>query len=545
MSILNRFQQKSKYFYLFLGILSIVNSLIFGGMLMFINNTVTGQKLPYFAEYDWLVFIGLLVVSLVISRVFRRYMINLTTQVLYDFELFILERFRYASYESYLRIGPERVHTSIQDVRTLAIVPEMAVDAINAGIILFCGILYLFWISPIAAIAILTVLVMLVLFYVYRNNVIERDLNEVRDLQNTYYTYLQDLINGFKELKMSVLRNENMFHKFIKRNRQKGKVLGAKAGKKYTDNELVGSYSFYVLLGFIIFGLPKVMDIELSYIASFVVTILYLMGPINVIVGLVPRFTHLKIAYERVAQLEEEVANNAEKENTFGDMTEINETFHGLRFENLKYSYGGQRNFTVGPINLEFLPGEVVFITGGNGSGKSTFVNLLTGLFRPHSGDIYLNGQRITEERYHYYSNQMSSIFTDSYLFKANYDSFDLQDMHERMGGFIDLMKLKEVITIDREKDIIDSKLSKGQQKRLLMIYAMMENRHIFVLDEWAAEQDPQFRKFFYEELIPELRAKGKTVIAVTHDDQYFDCADRIIKFDFGKIVEDKVLQLQ
>ena len=512
---------------------------------MFINNTVTGQKLPYFAEYDWLVFIGLLVVSLVISRVFRRYMINLTTQVLYDFELFILERFRYASYESYLRIGPERVHTSIQDVRTLAIVPEMAVDAINAGIILFCGILYLFWISPIAAIAILTVLVMLVLFYVYRNNVIERDLNEVRDLQNTYYTYLQDLINGFKELKMSVLRNENMFHKFIKRNRQKGKVLGAKAGKKYTDNELVGSYSFYVLLGFIIFGLPKVMDIELSYIASFVVTILYLMGPINVIVGLVPRFTHLKIAYERVAQLEEEVANNAEKENTFGDMTEINETFHGLRFENLKYSYGGQRNFTVGPINLEFLPGEVVFITGGNGSGKSTFVNLLTGLFRPHSGDIYLNGQRITEERYHYYSNQMSSIFTDSYLFKANYDSFDLQDMHERMGGFIDLMKLKEVITIDREKDIIDSKLSKGQQKRLLMIYAMMENRHIFVLDEWAAEQDPQFRKFFYEELIPELRAKGKTVIAVTHDDQYFDCADRIIKFDFGKIVEDKVLQLQ
>ena len=327
---------------------------------MFINNTVTGQKLPYFAEYDWLVFIGLLVVSLVISRVFRRYMINLTTQVLYDFELFILERFRYASYESYLRIGPERVHTSIQDVRTLAIVPEMAVDAINAGIILFCGILYLFWISPIAAIAILTVLVMLVLFYVYRNNVIERDLNEVRDLQNTYYTYLQDLINGFKELKMSVLRNENMFHKFIKRNRQKGKVLGAKAGKKYTDNELVGSYSFYVLLGFIIFGLPKVMDIELSYIASFVVTILYLMGPINVIVGLVPRFTHLKIAYERVAQLEEEVANNAEKENTFGDMTEINETFHGLRFENLKYSYGGQRNFTVGPINLEFLPGEAV-----------------------------------------------------------------------------------------------------------------------------------------------------------------------------------------
>jgi len=545
MSIFSRFQQKSKYFYLFLGILSIVNSLIYSGMLMFINNTVTGQKLPFLADYDWLVFLGLLVVSLTISRLFRIYMINLTTQVLYDFELFILQRFRFATYESYLRIGPERVHTSIQDVKTLAIIPEIAVDAINAGIILVCGILYLFWISPIAAIAILTVLTMLVLFYIYRNNIIEKDLNRVRDLQNTYYTYLQDLINGFKELKMSVLRNENMFHKFIRRNRQEGKILGRKAALKYADNELVGSYSFYVLLGFIIFGLPRAMNIELTYVASFVVTILYLLGPITIIVGLAPRLTHLKIAYERIAQLEDEVATNAQRENTFGDMSEINETFYSLRFENLKYSYGGQRNFTVGPVNLEFKPGEVVFITGGNGSGKSTFVNLLTGLYRPHSGSIYLNGERITEDRYHYYSNQMSSIFTDSYLFKANYDDYNLQEMHNRMGSYIDLMQLKEVITIDQEKDIIDSKLSKGQQKRLLMIYALMENRHIFVLDEWAAEQDPMFRRYFYEQLIPELKQRGKTVIAVTHDDQYFDCADRVIKFDLGKIVEDKVLQLQ
>jgi putative ATP-binding cassette transporter len=63
-----------------------------------------------------------------------------------------------------------------------------------------------------------------------------------------------------------------------------------------------------------------------------------------------------------------------------------------------------------------------------------------------------------------------------------------------------------------------------------------MENKSIFVFDEIAADQDPEFRKFFYKTLIPQMKKEGKIIIAITHDDHYFDIADKIVKFDEGRI---------
>jgi len=58
------------------------------------------------------------------------------------------------------------------------------------------------------------------------------------------------------------------------------------------------------------------------------------------------------------------------------------------------------------------------------------------------------------------------------------------------------------------------------------------------VLDEWAAEQDPTFRRIFYREILSEMKKKGKTLIVVSHDDRYFDAADRILQIKDGKIAE-------
>jgi putative ATP-binding cassette transporter len=105
------------------------------------------------------------------------------------------------------------------------------------------------------------------------------------------------------------------------------------------------------------------------------------------------------------------------------------------------------------------------------------------------------------------------------------------------------MMELEEVVRFDSQKKSIDNKLSMGQRKRLALIYALMEKRDVMVLDEWAAEQDPHFRAYFYEQIIPVLKQMNKTVIAVTHDDKYYGQADRILHFDFGKVAKDVKLQ--
>ena len=79
--------------------------------------------------------------------------------------------------------------------------------------------------------------------------------------------------------------------------------------------------------------------------------------------------------------------------------------------------------------------------------------------------------------------------------------------------------------------------LSTGQRKRLAMVAALLDDKPIYIFDEWAADQDPGFRRYFYEGLLGELKARGKTVLAVTHDDRYFGVADRVVKRGEGGVV--------
>jgi ABC-type siderophore export system fused ATPase/permease subunit len=159
-------------------------------------------------------------------------------------------------------------------------------------------------------------------------------------------------------------------------------------------------------------------------------------------------------------------------------------------------------------------------------------------LYQPRAGTIFFNGEKIKPADYGFYRNQISAIFTNNYLFQNNYDHFQLSPENSKFNEYCELLKLTGVITVDGN-NCISSKLSKGQQKRLAMIYALLEDKEILVLDEWAAEQDPVFRNYFYRSLLPLLQQQGKTIIAVTHDDDYYHCADRIVKFGYGKVIFD------
>ena len=79
--------------------------------------------------------------------------------------------------------------------------------------------------------------------------------------------------------------------------------------------------------------------------------------------------------------------------------------------------------------------------------------------------------------------------------------------------------------------------LSQGQRRRLALT-AYLEDRPIYVFDEWAADQDPQYKEIFYKTLLPDLCKRGKLVVVITHDDRYFHLGNQVIKLEDGKAVE-------
>jgi len=469
-------------------------------------------------------------------------MVKLTSNIRTDLQISILRKLKHATYQDFEKLGNEKVFTAMGDINMLTNLPEVFMNVINAIIIVVCCFVYLFIMSPIGGLFILAFMFALLVFYLVRNKGVEKRLNEIRNLQNHFWRYLNDLLLGFRETKMSMKRNENIHTKFLEKNLKESKDMSIQASIKYLDNELTGSYSWFLTLGVIMFLLPRLFNMNHLDVTAFLITILYLIGPVAVLIALVPTYTNVKIALERLDIFNKKLNTDFVSEETLQKSDAFGE-FRSIRFENVKYEYFDekeQKNFVLGPINVEISGGEMLFVVGGNGSGKTTFAYLLTGLYRPCEGNIYINDVLVTDENTPLFRSRFSAIYTNSYLFAENYDDFELSEGNRTLANYIELMKLSGIIKFNNEKNTLDRNLSRGQQKRLAMIYALLENNDIVVLDEWAAEQDPSFRNYFYKVLLPELKEKGKTIIAITHDDDFYSHCDRIVKFNYGKIVMDQ-----
>jgi cyclic peptide transporter len=265
--------------------------------------------------------------------------------------------------------------------------------------------------------------------------------------------------------------------------------------------------------------------------------ILYLIGPINGILNSIPNIIQIKVAWNRIKGFIEEIKPDLELKDIL--MTRNKDIkVNSLSIQKLMFEYEkGQEddNFKVGPINLNINSGEILFIIGGNGSGKSTLANLLTGLYVANEGFIEINGSKINN---HELGEYYSTIFSNNHIFKTLY-GIDTDNKKEELSHLLKLLRLEEKVSIvNGSFSTID--LSNGQRKRLSLMKCFLENSQIYLFDEWAADQDPEFKKIFYRKLLPEMKKSGKIVIAITHDDNYFDVADRIIKMDMGKMVEYK-----
>jgi putative ATP-binding cassette transporter len=200
---------------------------------------------------------------------------------------------------------------------------------------------------------------------------------------------------------------------------------------------------------------------------------------------------------------------------------------------------GGGGEFQLGPINLTLYPGELIFLIGGNGSGKTTLAKLLMGLYEPESGEIRVDDKPVTMAERDDYRQQFSAVFYDFYLFERLF-GMDATNVDAESRKYIDLLQLSNKLQV-KNGHLSTIDLSQGQRKRVALLNAYLEDRPIYIFDEWAADQDPQFKEIFYYELVPELKSRGKTVIVISHDDRYYGLADRLIKLESGQIEYDQL----
>jgi putative ATP-binding cassette transporter len=270
--------------------------------------------------------------------------------------------------------------------------------------------------------------------------------------------------------------------------------------------------------------------------ATYALTILFLRTPLTAVVTAIPSLVSGGVALAKLKSLE-----LPDYSPDFGaDAARSPLAWTRLRLDAVTYHYpdrDGGSGFDLGPLHLDLRRGETVFLIGGNGSGKSTFARLLTGLYRPHAGQIRLDGIPVDETRRADFRRLFATVFSDFHLFHQLLGPGGADANERATRRWLKALSLAHKATVENGR-LGDTRLSQGQRKRLALLLALLEERPILVLDEWAADQDPGFRRRFYTELLPGLKAAGKTIVAITHDEHYFHVADRVLKMDGGRLVE-------
>jgi putative pyoverdin transport system ATP-binding/permease protein len=356
--------------------------------------------------------------------------------------------------------------------------------------------------------------------------------------ENRLFDRLLDLLDGFKEVRLNNSRSDDLFDDITEVSRTAANIKIRAQSETYKRMVFLQS-SLYILLGAIVFAVPALSDsLAGASITKIVTAMVFIVGTCFGLVQSMPILTAANVAADKIEQLEARLLTTVAAETV--SATEPTKRFDKVEMHDVMFSYVDKFSdsvFRVGPIDFTLRSGDLVFITGGNGSGKSTFLKLLAGLYKADSGEITFDGVRVSDSTRQNYRELLAAIFPDFHLFQKLYGIPD-PDVAEIDRLLTQFHLIDKTRVTDGEFRTVD--LSSGQRKRLALIVSLLEKRPILLLDEWAADQDPEFRRKFYFDLLPALQRAGTTVVAITHDDRYLDELDlpaRRLRMDEGRFV--------
>ena len=518
-------------------LLSCLGGLANTGLIALINKSASIASTGNTAVWQFFAFIILLFIYLYALRKSSKENVISTQSLMHTFKIRIMSQVLKADLKTIDGIGrPWILQILVRDTQTVSQSILSIVQIAQSASTLFFLLIYIGFVSVPAFLIVLAA--SFLIFFLVSNRISKttKAFSEAWHYEGESLKVLSDFMDGFKEIKMNSKRAAELSSEIVFGSR-KSKSMKIEAMFALVNATIAPQLFFYILVGIAVFVLPVLFKDYSNSVQSITTSIMFLVGALGGIVGNIPPLAQASASAEELLLLEEKL-NKIEisEENTAGD--ENFSAMKSLELKNLVYQYDenrGDKSFSIGPVSYIFEPGKIYFVRGNNGSGKSTLIRLLIGLYKPTSGGIYFNGGLVSQPASPAYRNLFSVVFSDFHLFKRLYGIYTADD--KVISAAIDLLGMSEKTKIS-DNSFSDINLSTGQRKRIALITAILEDRPIIVLDEWASDQDPEFRRYFYEFILPELKNQGKTIIAITHDDQYYSMSDHLIKIQNGMLAQ-------
>jgi len=504
-----------------------------------VQDTSSGQKPGLWAA-------SLFLVALVLFMKAQQFVtITATAEIeaiIHKLRLRLMDLIRRSELLEIEKIGRARIVASItSDTAVLTQASNMLCFTVQGAVlILFVG-LYVAYLSIVAFLLTLVIVSGAATIFHYKNRTLAAQKGESAAWERRLFDRLTDFLDGFKEVRLNAARSDDLFDDALEVSKTAANIKIRTQAETFRMI-VTSQISMYILLGAVVFVAPNLSDtLGGASIAKTTTALLFVVGACFGLVQSIPILLNANAASGRIERLEESLrATLVDHERR---AITAPKRFERIDMRNIEFRYTDRFSdtvFKIGPIDFCLQRGELVFITGGNGSGKSTFLRVFAGLYPPDSGEVLLDGRPVTDSNRDEYRGLMSAIFFDYHLFQRLYGIGDADPSD--VNRLLDQFRLADKTSLSSgEFRTLD--LSGGQRRRLALIVSLLEKRPIMLLDEWTAEQDPEFRLKFYDELLPDMLRAGATIVVITHDDRYLDelhLPARRIKMDYGRIVEQR-----
>jgi putative ATP-binding cassette transporter len=488
-------------------------------------------------------FVGLCLVVVVTRNVSRILLIRLTQGAVFELQVRLARRILAAPLRRIEEHGaPALLAALTDDVAAIGeALPAVPIIATNAATVAGC-LVYLGYLAWPVLVALLVVFGLSALGYRWIVGRAMRAFERARAQRTLLFGHFRGLTDGAKELKLRRSRRVAFLAELLEPAAAAYRRLFVRGRVWYNFVSGWNQLQYFAVVGVILFVLPRVADLDPATVTGYVLTLFFVMSPLDEIMDWLPMFGRANVAVrtieglglslERVAEeAPDAIAGSASRADGYAgfrriDVVGVTHAYHREAEE---------RDFTLGPVDLTLVPGEIVFLIGGNGSGKTTLAKLLTGLYVPESGEIRLDADVVREATRDAYRERWTAVFSDAYLFDRLLGVV-APDLDARAREYLARLQLDHKVTVTGGV-LSTTELSSGQRKRLALLAAYLDDRPLFLFDEWASDQDPLFKRVFYRTLLPELRARGKCVVVISHDDRYYDVADRTVKLESGRVV--------
>ena len=526
--------------------LNLVNAAVSVGIIAYINHTFISQ--PVFNTLSWASlgqFSALVLLLLVTTFVSQYALTRLGHQFVYELRTKLVKQIIDTKVPQIDHLGSARLLASLSsDIQSITVafvrMPELV-----QGVILSVGVaLYLGWLSLPLLLIVMFWIAMTIWISTILVKHVYTHLRELREINDLLYEDYQSIIDGRKELALNQHRAEKLYKNDFLNHAKSYQNRVIKSDTYHLSAVNWSNIMMFAAIG-VVFAVSNYLTIPMGIATTFSLTILFMQSPILHAVGAYPTLQTAQVALDKIQSLE-----LAEYQSTFTTDIVIN-NWQSISFNDIGYLYASNDTTAnelavkenehasdiLKSVNLTLKRGDVVFLIGANGSGKSTLAKIITGIFTPSIGAVKIDSQLVNSENNADYRQLFSAIFSDQHLFKQLIGREGQQPDEALVNTWLHKLNLQDKVSVT-DNQLSTDKLSQGQRKRLAMLIAVAEQKDILLLDEWAADQDPAFRRVFYQTLIPELKALGKTLFIISHDDGYFEHADRLLLMKEGRLNE-------